>query len=600
MRRTCTFAAVVGLMAAVANGQVASTVPTTEMPVLGYRFVEGRRQIYEFQLVANVAGARTTSNGLIEFSVASSRNGQVSLQFTHLPVGVSMRAGPQPIVRDVRMGGAPPPRIPLPRFGPSVTRPETSEPPGTPRPRPVAWSPAKPAIAVFSQNGELLSGETIARMPLLVGFHDQFVIAPLSPKAAADWSSSAEVTLIVDERGTTCPAKEETRYTIVASKPPLVYLAKSYQLHSAADDKGVSPVTMRGLGSLEFDTQAGMFRSLAMTYVLELARDGDLLSIPISVSYRKFDDKEMAVQEQKEQKVAEAKRQAGNLAEAHARASRIMAEARNPQPFTPEVRAAALRDLKTGDFLLVRAALSQLAHAKRDDHAEEVSAAIVEAMASMPEGTKHFALDALEVWGTARAEAELIAATKSVFARDKAMELLGRDFKDDDAIAAVVSQFQASRMAAAAALKKIGPAAEKSVLPLIKEKDFWIRNEAIGVLRDIGGQRSLHALNRELQTYPPNNMLEVNPFHDAIAAIEKRVDAEYKTGGPQVRVWADLSGTFEIEATLQGVKDHKALLKKSDGRELAVPLEKLSEEDQQYVTGYLKAQAEKKPENPFQ
>ena len=65
-------------------------------------------------------------------------------------------------------------------------------------------------------------------------------------------------------------------------------------------------------------------------------------------------------------------------------------------------------------------------------------------------------------------------------------------------------------------------------------------------------------------------------------------------------MWADLSGTFEIEATLQGVKDHKALLKKIDGRELAVPLEKLSEEDQQYVKGYLKAEAQKKPENPFQ
>ena len=272
MRRTCTFAAAVGLLAAVAYGQVASTAPTTEPPVLSYRFVEGRKHVYEVQLVACVAGDRTTRDGLIEFSVTSVRNGQVSMQFTNLPLGVSTRAGSQEIVRDYRRAGSPS-RIPLPRFGPSANRPETSQPPAALLPRHAAWTPPKPAIAVFSQNGELLSGATIARMPLLLGYQDQFVIAPLPRQAAAAWTSGADVTLILDERGTTCPAKEESRYTIVASKPPLVHLAKSYQsARSAADDKGVSLVTMHGLGNLEFDTQAGMFRSLAMTYVLELAR----------------------------------------------------------------------------------------------------------------------------------------------------------------------------------------------------------------------------------------------------------------------------------------------------------------------------------------
>ncbi len=191
MRRTCTFAAAVGLLAAVAYGQVASTAPTTEPPVLSYRFVEGRKHVYEVQLVACVAGDRTTRDGLIEFSVTSVRNGQVSMQFTNLPLGVSTRAGSQEIVRDYRRAGSPS-RIPLPRFGPSANRPETSQPPAALLPRHAAWTPPKPAIAVFSQNGELLSGATIARMPLLLGYQDQFVIAPLPRQAAAAWTSGAE------------------------------------------------------------------------------------------------------------------------------------------------------------------------------------------------------------------------------------------------------------------------------------------------------------------------------------------------------------------------------------------------------------------------
>ena len=113
-------------------------------------------------------------------------------------------------------------------------------------------------------------------------------------------------------------------------------------------------------------------------------------------------------------------------------------------------------------------------------------------------------------------------------------------------------------------------------------------------------------MKRKVKNYPAGNLLEVGPFNDAIAVIQRRLGdenkaaAEGKSSGPKVRFWADLSGTFEIEATLIDVKEHKAILKKKDGRQVAVPLEKLSDEDQEFVKGYLKTQAEKKPENPFE
>ena len=166
--------------------------------------------------------------------------------------------------------------------------------------------------------------------------------------------------------------------------------------------------------------------------------------------------------------------------------------------------------------------------------------------------------------------------------------------------------FAPSAGAAAAALKRMGRPAEKAVIPLIKESDYWVRCEAVGVLGQIGGQRSLLALKRQLAVYADNhNPLEINPFNDAIAAVKRRLadedrSAAGKPGEPRLRIWQDLSGSFEVEASLVGVKDYKVALKKTDGKEIAVPLEKLSEDDQEYVREYLKSQARQKPANPFE
>jgi hypothetical protein len=52
---------------------------------------------------------------------------------------------------------------------------------------------------------------------------------------------------------------------------------------------------------------------------------------------------------------------------------------------------------------------------------------------------------------------------------------------------------------------------------------------------------------------------------------------------PQLRTWTDPSGTFRVEAAFVESKGGKVTLKKKDGTVLSVPLEKLSDSDQQYV-----------------
>jgi len=51
-----------------------------------------------------------------------------------------------------------------------------------------------------------------------------------------------------------------------------------------------------------------------------------------------------------------------------------------------------------------------------------------------------------------------------------------------------------------------------------------------------------------------------------------------------------------VEAVFLGVADGEVSLKKTDGRTIRVPLEKLSEEDQTWV----KDHAQPKAENPFE
>ncbi|WP_425396317.1 SHD1 domain-containing protein [Aeoliella sp.] len=51
----------------------------------------------------------------------------------------------------------------------------------------------------------------------------------------------------------------------------------------------------------------------------------------------------------------------------------------------------------------------------------------------------------------------------------------------------------------------------------------------------------------------------------------------------EMRTWTDITGKFSVEAELVEVKDGKAVLKKTSGENVAVPIEKLSKADQEFL-----------------
>ena len=56
----------------------------------------------------------------------------------------------------------------------------------------------------------------------------------------------------------------------------------------------------------------------------------------------------------------------------------------------------------------------------------------------------------------------------------------------------------------------------------------------------------------------------------------------------EMRQWTSLGGGFSVEAELVHVKDENVVLRRKDGKEITVPLAKLSLSDVQYVTKVLK------------
>jgi HEAT repeat protein len=73
------------------------------------------------------------------------------------------------------------------------------------------------------------------------------------------------------------------------------------------------------------------------------------------------------------------------------------------------------------------------------------------------------------------------------------------------------------RESAVKALQDMGPMAEKEVLPFLGNKDPTIRGDAIRILKEIGTQQSVPAL-QALASDP----LTGKPAQEAIAAIQAR------------------------------------------------------------------------------
>ncbi|MDA1053925.1 MAG: SHD1 domain-containing protein [Planctomycetota bacterium] len=106
---------------------------------------------------------------------------------------------------------------------------------------------------------------------------------------------------------------------------------------------------------------------------------------------------------------------------------------------------------------------------------------------------------------------------------------------------------------------------------------FWFAAEVLEALADgkvlvrlCGGSRGDMSLPRSQIQLAPEEVDQPNK----LASFDDT---------PKPRTWTDSTGKNKVEATYLGIEDNKVKLRRTDGKGIAVPLDRLSEEDQAFA-----------------
>ena len=189
-----------------------------------------------------------------------------------------------------------------------------------------------------------------------------------------------------------------------------------------------------------------------------------------------------------------------------------------PMPAQPSGDLA--KELDSSDKFAVQRALQRLAEAEPGEDRAEVAQAI-ERQLSHPEWfVRQAAARALRKWGGQENMPAFIQALsdRDFVVRNEAMGALAKSPSARSA-EAIVSVYAENKLAAKAALMEMGPVAEEAVQALLQHKDWPVQLDACQILAKIGTVKSLQALEGMA---PRANPLVARAASQAIEQIRKR------------------------------------------------------------------------------
>jgi hypothetical protein len=434
----------------------------------------------------------------------------------------------------------------------------------------------------LSPTGKVTSLKNDSQLPYLLGNVSLLPFEPLPDTPRREWKVSEGMAITEkEERSDMRPhfgpfdpfgggqreeevqaASESTSYAIAREQGDLVSVSKTYELKSPAPKPGEAGFTFTGTGTWTFNRKLHVSESLHMDLKLVQAKGNEQVTVPITVDYRRLTEDELAkIQAERQRQQEELRKKAEETARAEAEKKR-QAEA----PLTPEEKQASLSGLQGTDVAALTKVLGDLAKKSPKDPDTQIATAIEPLLKHADRLVREAAHKALLQWSPSyRPRGELdrqYGGTASV-----------------ESTARVVT--------------KDTPLYVGQILQL-KEHWRWVPADILEVLGD--GTVKVHprgwstnawdkAVTRENLQLAPDELFQ--PYKSP-------------TAGPAValRTWSDSTGTFKIEATYLGLSDGKVQLKRQDGREISVPLDRLSPQDQQYVQQA--QQAAKQPQNPFE
>jgi hypothetical protein len=576
-----------------ANWAVAQNAPT-----LRYGFQTGRQYGYEVKIEADLDDTIATREGVLYYAVVSANDQQVVLK----PSG-RLAASEKPKPGRVRTPVGPPGFPMGPRGFPMG--PPMGGFPGFGAPRPEGLT--------INRRGEVIQSGELNSLPFLLGDQETLMLEEFPQDPRMSWQKQKDVAVM--ERSSSGPfpmmrpggpfapgnesrssAREVIDLWVAEVRPDAIRVGKKYSLRTAGQGAGGARFDFTGAGEFLFDPKEGVIASLGMKYELRVNDQNVTVRVPITIGYRLLSAAELA----QRQKAAE---------EAAAKVKVETAKASAPKPFAPGERARLLKELKSKDLGRMKAAADRLCNAPVDDGAAQFAKALAPLLSHSDFWVQGAASKAMITWATVDVEPQIIEAStlENVWVRQYSIEALGK-LNTETAAEAIAAQMYRNRGEVGKALRAMGPIAEAATIPLLKDRDGWVRKETVQVLGEIGGEAGLKALTAYSQKLTSFDLKEAET---AIAAIEERLasagkspaEPKAKAAGAataagdrlEYRTWSDATGTYQVVAAMVSYEDKKVTLQKKEGGTLRIPVEKLSKADQDYVA----KRASAKPANPF-
>ena len=454
---------------------------------------------------------------------------------------------------------------------------------------------AKNLVSLTPQ-GKLQALDGSSQLPYLLGNLSILAFEPLSPNDDKTWTSKNDVSIYESSSSGwhrrpfgwpgSGPEKitagsESTTFTYKSEKGDIVTFAKTYRLHSEKDKESV---TITGNGIWAFNRRLNIPESLDCKYDMNFKKDNVSVTLPVTVKYNRLSDEEFAKYEQEKKEKRE----------------KIKAEhekrlAKQKAPITGEERTRILKELKSNDQHKLFALLVELKQMEpRDD--KDIAKAIKPLLKHSSDMVRDQAADALVK-----------------FAPDLGQKIkINKEYSsihNVNTTGAPVTARMSLPAGLIVAVNDIGPW-YKAAKVVRKHKDGQVEVEFVGFNR----VKTVHY--SKIRLAPPEvdqpfvskrilAKLGLNSDDDDAVDDDSADEDEDEADSEPVaksdrgyRTWTDNTGTFAIVAKYVDIDGKNIkLLRKKDGKEIQVPLSRLSEDDRKMAE---RLQAAPKPGNPFE
>jgi hypothetical protein len=546
--------------------------------LLEYSWSKDQKFSFEIQIEVDEGDQTTNYQGTTNYTVDSANAEQLALTYQG---GLTASTKPKESARKPTFGIPP---FGVPPFGPAglprgIPFPGLASPFAT-----TGISQARNKITM-SRLGKLLVLDGSSQLPFLLGNLSLLPFENLPTEEAIEaWTIESTVSISEDDsgrfhfgpfaqiqksnQGSVQSASEVTKYNINSSNDMQVTLDKTYRLNTALVD-GRDSFEMSGKGTWIFNRIDKLPQSSDMKFELIVRRRNATVSIPIVLKCNRLTPERIAERE------LEAKRKAkeaeANMAEAKSKMEehRKLAEeakAKEEAPLSAEEKKGLLTELDSETPNTIIEALRKITRKKSKETDTEIVNAIKKHL-----GSTNFMV--------AKLSERALENADPVFGKSNALKKAYEGSSPVDSTNLEVLSTTPLYVGQIVQIQEIG--------------SFWFAAEIRELLPDgrvlakyqgWGGNRTATLARRNIQLAPADLP---QPHKPATANVPQH----------ESRLWSDATGGFKVDAVFMGVDNDKVKLRRADGKEVSVPIARLSSVDQEYIKKI--ADAIKNLDNPF-